>query len=409
MKRVEWVARLFWIAIAASSIGLSLYYLPASFAFETTVCPPAGCADGIGALTAESAARLAQFQITPQQFGLISTGISLLTAIVFCAVGLLIFVRGQGRIAYLLALALVLYGTMPLSAGAESGNPVVSLLFSTYNYLLFVSLVLGFYLFPNGRFVPGWSQWVALALFVTEFFYSYFPNAPFSPHNFFPPLELAIWVGALVLIPVAQIYRYWRVSTRVERQQTKWVVAGLALVLAGVVLFYTVGVLLPPAHRLLLQPFTLVLLNLLLLFVPVTLAIAMLRYRLFDIDLLLRRTLLYALLTLALAVVYVGSVVVLQRAFGSITGQDSQLAAVISTLAISLLFMPLRRKLQESIDRRFYRRKYDAEQALAAFAARCRDETEVDLLVEELRRVLQQTMEPAGVAVWLRSDAEENP
>lgn len=212
------VARLFWVLVAGSSIGLSLYYLPESFAFAQTICPPAGCDGDLGSLTVESAALLARWQITPERFAVITTGVSLLIALVFCAVGILLFLRAQGRIAWFLSLALVLYGTLPLGAGAEPQNAVIFFLYSTYNYLLFVSLILGFYLFPNGRFVPGWSQWVALALFVTEFFYSYFPDAPFSPHNIFPPLELAIWVGALALIPLAQIYRYWRVSTRVERQ-----------------------------------------------------------------------------------------------------------------------------------------------------------------------------------------------
>jgi len=404
---LNYLARSFWVLIAGSSIGLSLYFLPQSFAFAQTVCPPVGCDGDLGNLTVESAALLGRWQITPARFAVITTGISLLIALVFCAVGLLIFLRAQGRIAYFLSLALVLYGTLPLGAGAEPQNAAVFFLYSTYNYLLFVSLVLGFYLFPNGRFVPAWSRWIALALFVTEFFYSYFPDAPFSPHNIFPPLELAIWVGALALIPLAQIYRYWRVSSRVERQQTKWVVAGLTLVLLGVTLLYAANALLPPPSSLLIEPFTLALLNLTFVFIPITLAIAMLRYRLFDIDILLRRTLLYSLLTLALAVVYFGSVIVLQRVFGSITDQESQLAVAISTLGIALLFLPLRRKLQGSIDRRFYRRKYDAEQALGSFAARCRDETEVEALVEELRLVLQQTMQPAGVSVWLKSREDD--
>jgi hypothetical protein len=192
MQRFAWVARLFWVVVAASSIGLNLYYLPESFVYEMTVCPPAGCDDNLGGLTVASAALLAQWQITPERLALVATGVSLLVALVCCAVGILIFVRAQGSSAYFLSLALVLYGTMPLGAGADDSNFAVFLLFSTYNYVLFVSLILGFYLFPNGRFVPGWSKWVALALFVTEFFYSYFPDAPFSPHNFYPPLELTI-------------------------------------------------------------------------------------------------------------------------------------------------------------------------------------------------------------------------
>lgn len=408
MKPLEWIARLLWVLTAAGSLGISLYFLPATFAYEASVCSGPACTDELGVLTAESIAALARFHLTPQQFAVLSVGVSLFSALVFAAVGVLIFVRARGRIAYFLSLALVLYGSQPLGAGVESSSPILFLLFSTYNYLLFVSLILGFYLFPNGRFVPSWSIWPALALFVTEFFYSYFPTAPFSPHNIFPPLELAIWVGALALIPLAQIYRYWRVSTRVERQQTKWVVAGLALVLLGVLALYAADRLLPMPQKLVFQPFTLSLLNLILLIIPVTLAIAMLRYRLFDIDILVRRTLLYTLLTLALATVYFGSVLVLQRVFGSVTGQNSQWAVAVSTLAIAVLFLPLRRKLQDSIDRRFYRRKYDAEQALAAFTARCRDETEVEALVEELRHVLQQTMQPAGVAIWLKAEGATN-
>jgi hypothetical protein len=133
----------------------------------------------------------------------------------------------------------------------------------------------------------------------------------------------------------------------------------------------------------------------------VALGIAVLRYRLFDIDVIIRRTTSYALLTALLALVYFGSVVVLQRLLSPLTG-DSDAAVVLSTLLIAALFLPLRRRVQAAIDRRFFRKKYDAEQVLARFAATARDETDLDALTAELVRVIQETMEPESVGIWLR-------
>ncbi len=133
----------------------------------------------------------------------------------------------------------------------------------------------------------------------------------------------------------------------------------------------------------------------------VGLGIAVLRYRLFDIDVIIRRTTSYAILTALLALVYFGSVVVLQRLLAPVTG-ESTAAVVLSTLLIAALFLPLRRRVQATIDRRFFRQKYDAEQVLARFAATARDETDLDALTAELARVIQETMQPESVSVWLR-------
>jgi hypothetical protein len=148
----------------------------------------------------------------------------------------------------------------------------------------------------------------------------------------------------------------------------------------------------------------LVLVNFPLLFtiVPLALVVSILRYRLWDMDILINRTLVYGLLTGLLGGTYFGSVVLLQMAFRGATGQSSDLAIVISTLVIAALFIPLRRRIQNVIDRRFYRRRYDTAQTLAAFGARIRDEVDVNRLTAELAGVVEQTMEPAHASIWLR-------
>ena len=137
--------------------------------------------------------------------------------------------------------------------------------------------------------------------------------------------------------------------------------------------------------------------------ISVASAVAILRYRLWDIDLIIRRTLVYGLLTAALAIVYLVSVVLLQQILQALTGQQSPLAVVVSTLIIAALFSPLRRRIHDLIDRRFYRRNYDAAQILAHFAATCRDQVDINSLTAELLRVAEKTMQPETVSLWLRA------
>jgi hypothetical protein len=191
---------------------------------------------------------------------------------------------------------------------------------------------------------------------------------------------------------VASVVVRFRRSQGVERQQMKWFVYAAALL-----------VLLPVGYSLP-EIVGSVLFVVVLIALPTAIGIAVLRYRLYDIDVVINRALVYGPLTATLALVYVGSVVGLQAVLRVLSGQESTLAVVASTLAIAALFNPLRGRVQAFVDRRFYRRKYDAAKTLAAFNARLREETDLETLTDDLAGVVRKTMQPAHVSLWLRPD-----
>ena len=201
-----------------------------------------------------------------------------------------------------------------------------------------------------------------------------------------------------------QIYRYVRVSSYSQRQQTKWLVFGLAGFTALIFLYNLIGSLFPgrgaPD-----SPFQLVsgtLTSFFFLSLPLSVGIAILRSRLWDIDVLIRRTLVYGTLTVMLALVYFGLVIGGQHLLVSLLGQSNAVVLVISTLVVAALFQPLRQRIQRTVDRRFYRSKYDAAKIVAAFSATLRQEVDLDQLREHLLAVVQETMQPAHISLWLR-------
>jgi len=261
-----------------------------------------------------------------------------------------------------------------------------------------------FYVFPDGALVPRWTRWLMpiwVGLNVIALAYGDQSNAP-------------AWVGLafvpLVLIAAgSQVYRYFWRSTAVQRQQTKAVVGVLALL--ALLLPIGFALLRPPgegqslAAALQLELARLVVINVAFALVPTTIAFAILRYRLWDIDLIIRRTLIYSVLTGLLALAYFGSVIVLEGLVRGLTGGQSPLVIVLSTLLIAALFVPMRSRVQRAIDRAFYRRKYDAARTLAAFGAQARDETDLARLSEQLQQTVQETMQPASVGLWMRPPA----
>jgi hypothetical protein len=179
------------------------------------------------------------------------------------------------------------------------------------------------------------------------------------------------------------------------RQQIKWFASAAALTLAWISVAEQQSGAIVALSALLVIPS-----------IPIATGIAILRYRLYDIDLIINRTLVYGSLTVMLALIYFGGVATIQAIFRALTSQEQQpqLAVVVSTLLIAALFNPLRRRIQSFIDRRFYRRKYDARKTLEAFSAKLRDETDLNALSDDLVGVVAETMQPAHVSLWLRPD-----
>ncbi|HHY58736.1 MAG TPA: hypothetical protein GYA08_25260 [Chloroflexi bacterium] len=288
---------------------------------------------------------------------------------------------------------------------------------STWTELTSIGLLwLAILHFPDGRLVsPRW-KWLRLAL-VAGIGLVGVMAILLWPHRHDPALlvlfvqetdlgaaNIVLWLAQRVLFlggagaAMSILMRFQR-AQGIVRQQIKWLLYAASIGITGSISLLLVGAG-PDSPD---APIISVLLTGLgLTGVPIAIGIAILRYRLYDIDVVIRKTLIYSVLTALLALAFFGSVILLQRIFEAVTGQQSQLAFVLSTLAIAAIFSPLRHRIQERIDRRFYRKKYDAQQVLAQFALMARDETDMNALAAELARVVQDTLEPKKVRVWLR-------
>jgi hypothetical protein len=286
---------------------------------------------------------------------------------------------------------------------------------------LIVYLIL---LFPNGRLPSSrwrWFSWLSLALTLlagilmaispdaaldvlgsSDNVHISFPN-PLGIEglpNLYRPVQTLVLASGLVAAASVLVGR--RNTRGIERQQIKWLLYASAVFFVGNVLKNTVFSTLGGVSWGLWAGYLLVAVG--GLGGPVAIGIAILRYRLYEIDLIINRTLVYGSLTATLVALYFGGIVVLQRIFVLLTGEQSTLAVVASTLLIAALFNPLRGRIQSFIDRRFYRRKYDARRTLAAFSAQLRNETDLDALSDDLVSVVRETMQPAHASLWLRPE-----
>jgi hypothetical protein len=403
-----------WWAVAIAALAMVLFSVPSSLEHYQSVCTASAehCLEQPleQQPTPEGVRTLQDVGLSVRSYALLNVAIDKVFELVWLAVGALIFLlRSDDRMALLASLFLIAFGTVtvdPTDAHALASSqlewwwPVQGV-----EVVGDVCVMLFFFLFPSGRFVPRWTRWLAVAWLAYTFPQNLFPEV----YSRSPALELVsewVFLGFVVSLLWSLIYRYRRVSSPVQRQQTKWVVFGATLSVAGA--FPTK---LPTDLNLVGGDTPLVLLVLKVgfalsfLLVPLSISVAVLRSHLFDIDVLINRTLVYGTLTAIVVALYFGGIVVLQRFFVVLTGERSTLAVVASTLAIYVLFNPLRRRIQSFIDRRFYRSKYDARKTLEAFSTKLRVETGLDALSGDLVGVVRETMQPVHGSLWLRTDA----
>ncbi|HUP15333.1 MAG TPA: hypothetical protein VM848_04710 [Acidimicrobiia bacterium] len=270
--------------------------------------------------------------------------------------------------------------------------------------LAVVLLTLGLYLFPNGRFLPRWTRWPAIAMAAVSIAFPDLIGAARSMGTDSPGtfsletrhLAAAVAVLALGTWLPAQVYRYRRLSTPLEKLQTRWIIFGFALVLIGslgAILLRAIGI----PSRWVAWPLLLAAAGTFIL--PAAAGLAVLRYRLYEIDRIISRTVTYSILAGLLAALYLATVYAMTRLV-PVTGD---LAVAGSTLAIAALFNPLRRRVQRVVDRRFNRSRYDAVLMIESFALRLRSGIELGEVLADLQQVLVHTVEPASTKIWLRA------
>ncbi|HEY6287750.1 MAG TPA: hypothetical protein VIX20_18940 [Ktedonobacteraceae bacterium] len=403
------LARIVWIVIVVLSLTISLVDIPLQFAQFHIVCVGSSCTGQ--QLNASIVQELHKMNLSVDFYAVCFVILNFGFYFIWFVVAVVIFWRkSDDWMALLVALFLVLFpATQSLGSPGDVGAayPSVHILTSFLDDFGWISFLLFLYLFPDGRFAPRWTALLIFVMLLSLVFSILFFNSYLNLIRVLPILDFAPTIIGIGVGIFSQIYRNIRVSNGVQRQQTKWIVFGVTAAVGIFIALVVISSLRSPSnnnYNFWGEVIGNIIFNGAVLLIPISIGFSILRYRLYDIDLLINRTLVYGTLTVLLALIYFGCVFALQNLVRGITGQvgQSQLIIVGSTLAIAALFQPLRGRIQRIIDRRFYRQKYDAARTLATFSATLRNEVDLNQLREHLITVVQETMQPTHVSLWLR-------
>jgi hypothetical protein len=345
--------------------------------------------------------RFADAGISPEFFAAYLTGVTVLAGLLFTIIGILILIRRpQMFMPLFVALVLVVEGTQitGLFYALDSIGAIGRWTADISDAFSSTLLVMFFFIFPTGHFVPRWTRWVVLGviLFGTAGIFLKIRD----PLLDYPGLTLVSLALIFSIMFYAQIHRYRRVRTMYERQQVKWVVVGMLAALS-LFLVAVIATAMNPDRGPYEIMFWFTLVNIGLLMIPISIAVAILRYRLFEIDRLINKTLVYSSLTVVLGGVYTLSVMGLQALLGSIAG-SSGVAVALSTLIAVAMFKPARARIQNSVDRRFFRTRYDAAEILGRFSMSVRDEVHLEMVQRLLSQTIDGAVRPSRMTFWMQ-------
>ncbi len=401
LQRKLTLARVAWALLVSFNLVMFVASLGPSFDLFRQPCKDANGAD-----CATGQASLADWRamqahgITPDAYALYTLAVIVVASLIFFAVGFLIAWRKWNDMAALFVSAtLITFGATGISDTLTNSAGLFGIAQFVIVVLSYPALATFMLTFPTGRFAPRWTMLIVL-LWVIQFGLFVF-GAP----------EIVLGISIVTTwgsCAVVQVYRYRRLYTPTQRQQTKWVVFSLALVIPLNIVFSILHVIWPALNAPGSLFFLTQILELALFWAPISLGvgIAILRSRLYDIDLLINRALVYGLLTAILGALYAVGVIGGQRFLSAVTGgsaaQESAPTIVLTTLLVAALFQPLRRRLQALIDRRFFRSRYNAARAVAGFSSAMRSEVHLQSLTDHLLDIVDETMRPEHVSLWLR-------
>jgi len=356
-----------------------------------------------------------QVNSTQMVFAWISGLASFSSGLISLALGTLLFLRkAVDRTALFVSFFLLLYGFV-MSGPIERIEYTLFGQSGVYSYwiqgIFFAPLTIFLLLiFPNGIITPAWFRWLIPFILFLLLIYALLGSDVTKITSLNSQLTYAFTVALYLCALGGQVYRYLRKSSQIERQQTKIVIYGVSIQALCLLIASASFVQLPESAQISFVP-DLIPSDLFwwisIAILPVVLTLAVVRSHLWDIDIVIRRTLVYGFLSAALALVYFGSVILMQYSFRLMIGHESSLAIVISTLAIAALFQPLRGRIQAVIDRRFFRSKYNSEQALARFQKTVRDRVDLDQVGSELTGIVQTTVQPEWMVIWIRKPGKE--
>jgi signal transduction histidine kinase len=387
------LVRTVWIAVVVFVVGLFVASLPLFY-------------DGYYQLASmpEMRAGLEGIGLTPASYAGGTTLLQVILAAVSISVALLVFWRrSDERMALFVAFFLIMYGAAPNQDHMVTLPQPWQTLAGIIFFVAFASLSPFFYLFPDGRFVPRWTRWLAPLWIVLQAAIIYAPLSPLSIWTWPFPLPLLVMFGFLSSLVFAQIYRYRRVSTQVQRQQTKWIVFGISLLIAEGFVVLATGAIFPSLRATGSLGYVVAntIFRILLPFIPVSIGIAVLRYRLWDIDPIINRTLVYAGLTACVIGIYVLIVGYLGAIFQT---RGNMAISLIATGVVAVAFQPLRDRLQHTVNRLMYCDRDDPYAVIARLGRRLESSLAPDAILPTIVTTVRESLKLPYAAIVLTTD-----